>query len=192
LPLALAGPSIREQYGILPGEKLLLFAGTLDYEPNAEAVQHIYSDLAPRLRSAGIKFRILICGRNRFPSFRYLQQLTDPSVIMAGEVASISPYFLAADVFINPVLAGGGIQTKNLDAIAHGCNTVCFDSQATGIPVGLCGTKLSVAPNGNWDIFTAQIIAAARQSDPTPDAFFSYFDWNRILQPLIHNLQTHE
>jgi glycosyltransferase involved in cell wall biosynthesis len=184
--------SIREQYGILPGEKLLLFAGTLDYEPNADAVKSIYSEIAPRLRSAGLKFRILICGRNRFPAFQYLHQLVDPSVIMAGEVPSIAPYFMAADVFINPVLSGGGIQTKNLDAIAHGCNAVCFGSQATGIPADVCGTKLRTATSGNWDIFTAQIIGAAEKSEPTPDNFFSYFDWDRILQPLIHNLQTHE
>lgn len=185
-------PSIREQYGILTNEKLLLFAGTLDYEPNADAVRQIYTEIAPRLRSAGFSFRILVCGRNKFSAFRYLHRLTDPSVIMAGEVASIAPYFSEADVFINPVLSGGGIQTKNLDAIAHGCNTVCFDSQSTGIPAEICGSKLTTAANGNWDIFTAQIMKAAGNQEHTPDSFFSYFNWDRILQPLIHNLQTHE
>lgn len=187
-----AGKAIREQYGIGSEEKLLLFAGTLDYEPNAKAVRDIFSEIVPRLRAAGMAFRVIICGRNRFPAFQYLNKLTDASVIMAGEVPSISAYFMAADIFINPVLSGGGIQTKNVDAIAHGCNTVCFASQATGMPVNECGSRLNIAANGNWDNFAALIIQAAGQKASTPDSFFAYFDWNRILQPLIHNLQTHE
>lgn len=187
-----AGDTIRKQYNIAPGEKILLFAGTLDYEPNAKAVRDIFSEIMPRLRTAGIAFRIFICGRNRFPAFQYLNKLTDATVTMAGEVASISPYFMAADVFINPVLSGGGIQTKNVDAIAHGCNTVCFRSQATGMPLDECGAKLNIAANGNWDNFVSLIIQAADHKEPTPDPFFAYFDWDRILQPLIHNLQTHE
>jgi len=187
-----AGQKLREQYGIGPEEKLLLFAGTLDYEPNAKAVEDIFSAIAPRLRAAGMAFRVLICGRNRFPAFQYLNKLTDESVIMAGEQPSIAPCFMAADVFINPVLSGGGIQTKNIDAIAHGCNTVCFASQATGIPVHECGTKLYIAENGNWDNFASLIIQAAARKEPTPDSFFTYFNWDRILQPLIHNLQAHE
>lgn len=186
------GQKLRRQYGIGAEEKILLFAGTLDYEPNAKAVEDIFSAIAPRLRAAGMPFRIIICGRNRLPAFQYLNKLADTSVIMAGEQVSIDPYFVASDVFINPVLSGGGIQTKNIDAIAHGCNTVCFSSQATGIPAHECGTKLSIAENGNWDHFTSLVIQAAAHKDPTPRSFFAYFDWNRILQPLIHNLQAHE
>lgn len=187
-----AAAAIRRQYDIRPDEKLLLFAGTLDYEPNAKAVEDIFRQLAPALRQQGFAYKILVCGRNRFPAFHYLNKLKDPSVIIAGEVASIDPYFAAADVFINPVLSGGGIQTKNLDAIAHGCNTVCFRSQATGIPAGICGDKLSVVDDGNWEEFVRAIAGSAAVKTSTRSAFFSYFDWERILQPLIHNLHLHD
>ncbi|PZR30088.1 MAG: hypothetical protein DI535_00520 [Citrobacter freundii] len=184
--------NIRDQYELKPEEKLLLFAGTLDYEPNARAVKDIYQIIAPALRAAGLQFRIIICGRNRFEAFQYLRDFQDPSVIMAGEVPSIDPYFSTADVFINPVLSGGGIQTKNLDAIANNCNTVCFGSLATGIPKDLCRDKLRTAADGDWGRFCGQIVEATKSNPPTPAGFFSYFDWQRILQPLIHKLQLHE
>jgi len=193
-PTEVAYPAsrIRDQYGLQPEEKLLLFAGTLDYEPNAKAVEDIYSIIAPALRAAGLRFRIIICGRNRFNEFQYLKDLQDPSVTMAGEVSSIDPFFRTADVFINPVLSGGGIQTKTIDAIANGCNTVCFGSLATGIPKDVYGNKLRIAPDKDWDQLCQLIVVASQSNPPTPAAFFSYFDWQRILQPLIHNLQLHE
>jgi polysaccharide biosynthesis protein PslH len=182
---------LREKYAIKKDEKIFLFAGTLDYEPNAAAVENIFRELAPRLKASGISFKIIICGRNRFPAFQYLNELTDSNIILAGEVAAIGPFFSAADVFINPVLYSGGIQTKNIDAIANGCNTVCFTSQATGIPAEVCGDKLLTAEDHNWDDFTEQALIAASFQSPTPLSFFQYFDWERILQSLIRKLQLH-
>jgi polysaccharide biosynthesis protein PslH len=187
-----AASAIRQQYGIQPDEKLLLFAGTLDYAPNARAVEDLYKVVVPALRQTGLKFRVIICGRNHLPAYRYLNDLSDPLVIMAGEVPSITPYFAAADVFINPVRSGGGIQTKNLDAIAGGCNTVCFHAQATGIPPDVCGSKLYTANDTDWEQFCRLVISASETNTAVPDSFFSYFDWERILQPLIHNLQLHD
>ncbi len=183
---------IRKKYQIDNEEKIFLFAATLDYEPNASAVENIFRELAPRLRAAGIRFRIIICGRNRFPAFQYLNTLTDPNVIMAGEVESIKPFLWEADVFINPVLYSGGIQTKNIDAIANGCNTVCFTSQATGISADVCGDKLMMAADHNWEDFTRLMLISASHQTTTPSSFYQYFDWERILQLLIRKLQLHD
>ncbi|MET0466923.1 MAG: glycosyltransferase family 4 protein [Chitinophagaceae bacterium] len=182
---------VREKYAIRPEEKIFLFAGTLDYEPNAAAVENIFHELAPQLKMSGIPFKIMICGRNRFPAFQYLNELSDPNVIMAGEVEQIEPFFAAADVFINPVLYSGGIQTKIIDAIANGCNTVCFTSQARGIPPDVCGSKLLTAADHDWSDFTRKVLHAASYQAPTPSSFFEYFDWDRILQSLIRKLQLH-
>lgn len=180
--------TIRKRYHISADEKLLLFAGTLDYEPNAKAVEDIYKEIIPRLKASGLRFRIIICGRNKFPAFAYLNDLNDPCVIMAGEQDMITPFFLAADVFINPVLSGGGIQTKNMDALAHDCNTVCFSALATGIPPEICGGKLRIAEDGNWNEFIKLVIDLSALRSPTPDLFFAYFNWARLLQPLIRKL----
>lgn len=180
-----AGELIRQRHSILPEEKILLFAGTLDYTPNAKAVEAIFTMIAPALPKG---YRIIICGRNHHPAFRHLRDLSHPMVVQAGEVSDIADYFSAADVFINPVLEGGGIQTKNIDALSYHCTSVCFAQQATGIPTGICGNKLLVAENGNWDNFMAMALKAAGIHEQTPELFFTYFDWRNILPGLVEHL----
>jgi len=177
--------TIRQRHHIGPEEKIILFAGTLDYFPNAEAVENIFTQVAPRLLQTGQPLRIIICGRNRFKSFQYLKHLTHPLVIWAGEVPDIAPYFFAASAFINPVSSGAGIQTKNIDAIAHGCTVVCFKKMAAGLAAGVCGPKLLLAENDNWTNFAALIGKAVETSVKTPSSFFVHFEWQTIIQPLI-------
>jgi glycosyltransferase involved in cell wall biosynthesis len=187
-----AKSNIRNQFNIAAEEKILLFAGTLDYDPNAKAVEYIYQELAPRLRDAGFPFRIIICGRNKFSAFQYLNDFNAPDITMAGEQDSITPFFAAADVFINTTVNGGGIQTKILDAVSHQCNTVSFAQMITGIPEEVCGPKLFIAEEGNWDEFAALTIIAAENKYDTPDTFFEHFSWDRLIQPLIRKLRLHE
>ena len=40
---------MQQLHGIQPGEKILLFAGTLDYSPNAQAVNDIFKRIVPIL-----------------------------------------------------------------------------------------------------------------------------------------------
>jgi glycosyltransferase involved in cell wall biosynthesis len=180
-----ASQLIRQRHQLAPEQKIILFAGTLDYEPNAIAVERIYSTLAPALAAKGVNARIIICGRNRFKSFQYLDQLSHPMVIAAGEVVNIEDYFSAASVFINPVETGGGIQTKTIDAIACHCNVVSFESGLTGIDLSVCGTKIFSANNGNWAAFASQVIAASEKSAPTPAGFFDRYSPERSIAPLL-------
>jgi glycosyltransferase involved in cell wall biosynthesis len=182
-----AGSLIRQRHGIGSEEKILLFAGTLDYTPNTEAVKHIIHTVAPDLENSGIAYRIIICGRDHKKN---LDSISHPKVIQAGEVPDIENYFSAADVFINPVLTGAGIQTKNIDALSYHCTTVCFEKMAAGIPVSICGNKLLLAENGNWDNFRAMIIKATTIHENTPGNFFNYFGWENILQSFIQQLST--
>lgn len=171
---------IRERHSIPTNHKILLFAGTLDYHPNAEALTSIYQQLAPVLSAKQFPCSIIICGRNKESSFQYLKSYHHPNVIMAAEVDDIENYFAAADVFVNPVQSGGGIQTKNLDALAFDLDIVCFDHLLQGIPASLCGNKLFTTTAGNWDEFACSIIKASQQSTATPSVFFDYFNWETI------------
>jgi glycosyltransferase involved in cell wall biosynthesis len=172
---------IREKHGLKEDEKMLLFAGTLDYEPNAEAVVSIYKHLAPLLEERKMKVKVVVCGRNRFPQFAYLNELNHPLVVMAGEVDEIDPYFAAADVLVNPVRSGGGIQTKVLDALSRHVSAVCFENLLSGIREDLCGGKLFSAADGDWKDFAGKVQEAISQPHrPTPEAFFDYYSWERL------------
>ena len=185
-----AGKLIRQKHRIADNEKIILFAGTLDYEPNAMAVKNIYNKIAPELENSGIPFKIIICGRNRNPSFNYLNDLSYRSVIKAGEVNDIENYFEAADVFINPVQLGGGVQTKNIDAISNHCTVVCFENMSAGLLLQVCGSKLQIAVENDWQGFVASTIKEMQQKEKTPDAFFAYFDWENNIKTLNERLKT--
>jgi len=186
-PASAAG--IREKWKIGSGTLLLLFAGTLDYRPNAEAVEALYREVAPRLDASGIDYRVLVCGRNRHPDFRHLEALQHPRIIRTGEVTDILPYYAAADVFINPVLSGGGVQTKVIDALAQHKPVVTFQFGLQGIWWESAAHKVLAVTNGNWPALTAAIAEAAARTGPTPSAFLQQYDWRTITGEVFRRLE---
>jgi glycosyltransferase involved in cell wall biosynthesis len=181
-----AQKDIRRLHEIPAEEKIILFAGTLDYLPNADAVGNIYREIAPRLIAEGIPFRILICGRLRNADFNYLYSYSysHPNVQMVGEVEEIEPYFAAADLFINPVLTGAGIQTKTIDALAHDCNVVCFEGMVDNELIGVSGGKLFLSRRDDWDDFIIQLKSGWNQELKTPIEFFNKYSWEKNVEKL--------
>lgn len=179
-----AATLIRQRHAIQPGEKILLFAGTLDYAPNAHAVEAIYQNIAPLLEQQVLPYRIIICGRNKSSHYQYLEKLQHPLVIREGEVTDIDMYFSAADIFINPVLQGSGIQTKNIEALQHHCNLVCFENMADADMLAVACEKVVTVPPGEWREFVQQIQEAAIGNEPTPVSFFGYYEWENIIERL--------
>ncbi|RYZ00508.1 MAG: glycosyltransferase, partial [Chitinophagaceae bacterium] len=172
--------TLRGELGIGPDTALLLFAGTLDYTPNAQAVADIYAQLVPALEARGLDFRIVLCGRNRNEAFQHLNALRHPRVLNAGEVPDIAPYFAAADLFLNPVRSGGGVQTKVLDALAQHSTVVSFDFGAQGIDRSVTGNKLQCVADGDWAAFAEALEHSLGRWGRTPEAFFGRYGWDGI------------
>ena len=170
--------TIRKRYGIPEEEKILLFAGTLDYAPNADAIVAIKEQIIPLLNQSSLQYKIIVCGRNRLRTFNYLNRITHANLILAGEVEDIGLYMKAADVFINPVITGGGIQTKIIDALSHHLNVVCFNSKCSGIAAA--DSKIYAVKDGSWTDFVSAIMKATRETIVTPAAFFETYNWRTI------------
>lgn len=181
---------LEETYHIAPDEKILLFAGTLDYGPNAEAVSAIYQQLTPLLCQHRAKFKILICGRNKLASFSYLKNLQHENVIQAGFVPDIALYFGGADVFINPVRKTFGVQTKIVDAMAMHLNVVAFEQASAGLPLYLLNKKLFLARKNRYDDFVQKILEAVHEEEPTPAIFFEDLNWNVIASNFSKRLKS--
>jgi len=180
---------IAERYGyeLSFGKKLLLFAGTLDYKPNTEALFNIFRRLSYYLTH---DMEIVICGRYRSDSsLFFLKNTSKNNITYAGEVEDIETYFSGADIFINPVLTGGGVQTKNLDALSYDLNIVCFDNMLSGLDLSFCKEKVFIAKAGDWNDFAEKMILALKSpSPPTPDSFFSYYSFNNQVARLAERL----
>jgi glycosyltransferase involved in cell wall biosynthesis len=175
--------SDRYGYGLSFQKKLLLFAGTLDYEPNLKAVFNIYEHLPPYLAPDQ---EIIICGRNRTRAeFFYLKNHSRNNVTYAGEVNDIATYFSAADIFVNPVMTGGGVQTKNLDALSYDLNIVCFDTMLSGLDLSFCRDKVFIARAGDWNDFAEKMnLAIKSPSPPITAGFFNHYSFDNQVAKL--------
>jgi hypothetical protein len=169
---------LQQTHSISPENKILLFAATLDYLPNAQAVEFIYSTIAPALEC--LPYTILICGRNKIKGFEYLSRLKALNVIYCGEVTNISDYFSGADVFIDPVNIVAGVQTKILDALSFDLNVVCFKHALNGIDQSVTGEKIFIADNNDSNQFNELIKKASQVNSQIPEAFFSTYEWDHI------------
>jgi len=170
----------------LPAEaKILLFAATLDYGPNARAVELIFKEIATRLNHDDLK--ILICGRNNLQQYQYLKELRHPNVLYAGEVEDIENYFAAADIFLDPVETGGGVQTKIIEALSYGLNVVCFKDLADK-QFYLAGEKIFISEKNDYDAMIKNICSALEKDLPTRSEFFEYYSWKNIIQRLNEKL----
>ena len=169
-----------ELYDIDKEDKILLFNGTLDYSPNREALDVILEIINPLLLAEqGFKYRILICGSKLPPLYNNLLAYQDKNVTYAGFVDDITLYFKGADIFLNPVIDGGGIKTKIVEALGYDLSVISSQSGAIGIPVSITGEKMKVIADSDWTLFAAQVILQ-KTENCTPPEFFDHFYWGNI------------
>ena len=142
---------IREHLGIAGDEVFILFYGKLSYKPNLEAVRLIKEELIPRLnRYEGFRYRVVIVGLNP-------PRIPDPRFIYTGFVRFIEQYVQSCDVMINPVILGGGVKTKVLEALACGKPVVSTESGARGIERELYKGRLFVCGDTDWEAFATKV-----------------------------------
>ncbi|MBI2731568.1 MAG: glycosyltransferase family 4 protein [Sphingobacteriales bacterium] len=186
-PIPGAREMIRLNHNLLPEEKIFLFAGTLDYEPNKEAVDNIIHNVLPELlKKDGLNFKIIICGKLSKKDIQLLNR--HPNIIATGFVSSIEEYFYATDVFLNPVLSGSGVQTKNFEAVANGLSIAATSFAAEGLPDYLTDTKVLISPNNNWKTFAENAITLSQKKQKTPDQFYSDFYWGNLITKILTKL----
>ncbi|MBL7729377.1 MAG: glycosyltransferase family 4 protein, partial [Dinghuibacter sp.] len=139
---------IAQAHHIPEHHRLLLFNGSFDYPPNEQALKNIMQRVIPLLQENDFPFTLVLCG-NRLPHWF---KTIPPSKhwVYAGCVPDIAPYYTGSDLLLNPVLTGGGIKTKLVEAIAHQLPVISTETGAAGMPRELCGALLTVCADGNW------------------------------------------
>jgi glycosyltransferase involved in cell wall biosynthesis len=171
-----AKDEICNRHGINRNHTLLLFNGTLDYEPNADGVTSIVHKLMPLLPPDVV---VLVCGRLHDPSFVYLKDLQAPGFTLVGYVDDIDIYFRAADLFINPVSSGGGVKVKVMEALSYGLPVVSYATGVAGIDDRYTGNLLRVVPDHDAQAMAAKIL----DNEPAvfdPATFIQHYHWEGI------------
>ena len=83
-------------------------------------------------------------------------------------------------MFINPVVVGGGIKTKLVEALAFNLKVITTKSGAIGIPNNITGENMRVVEDENWEQFIAQIKKEYTSTLMIPKSYFDYFYWGSI------------
>jgi glycosyltransferase involved in cell wall biosynthesis len=118
--------------GLRPALPLVVFAGSMDWEPNIDGVEYFCKSIWPQVLAQQPKARFRIVGRN--PDAR-VKKLALPSVEITGTVASVVDHLREAAVLVVPLRMGGGTRIKIYEGMALGKATVSTLVGAEGLDV---------------------------------------------------------
>jgi sugar transferase (PEP-CTERM/EpsH1 system associated) len=143
-----------------PGTKNLVFTGSMDWLPNADAVKYFCIEILPLIRRAEPDVTFTIVGRSPTPSVRRLAE--DHGVEVTGRVEDVRPYLARAAVYVVPLRIGGGTRLKIFEAMSAGRAVVSTAVGAEGLPVEH-GRHLLLADAP--DAFADSVIALLRDQE---------------------------
>jgi len=110
-----AGEGFFEDLGIEPEPFTMVFTGLFTHLPNSQGMVWFLRKVFPRILEEAPEARIYVVGKS--PT-RELLAMVSESVIVTGFVEDVRPYMARSQVFVVPLLAGGGIRGKALEAMA--------------------------------------------------------------------------
>jgi glycosyltransferase involved in cell wall biosynthesis len=126
-------------------EPLVLYLGTLSWQPNIEGVERFLASVFPMVRARVPETRLIVAGRG---APRTLADRINATVgaDFAGEVEDPEEYYATARVFVDATRSGGGTRLKVLNALARGIPVVASQQAAQGLDI-VPGEHLIVARN---------------------------------------------
>jgi glycosyltransferase involved in cell wall biosynthesis len=167
----------------------IVFTGSMDWEPNLDAVAYFCQDIFPRVLAESPSAVFQIVGRNPHPRVR---QLASEHVQVTGTVPSVAEYLRDATLVIVPLRIGGGTRLKIFEAMAMGKAVISTSIGAEGLDVQ-SGRDLILADDPT--AFTEAILsllrdAALRQKyEQAAARLAAQYDWSNIVQRFADVLQ---
>ena len=158
----------------------VVFTGSMDWEPNVDAMEYFCSQIWPRVRAEFPDAIFQIVGRNPFAK---VQRLASESVEVTGSVPSVAEYLEKASVVIVPLRIGGGTRLKIFEAMAMGKAMVSTSIGAEGLEVE-SGRDLILADDASS--FADAVILLLRDAETrhkfehAARELAAQFDWSRI------------
>ena len=184
---------VLQRHGINPDDKIFMFFGVLKYLPSIESLSIIIDEISPRLKKlmGDRGYKILICGGGLSKEYQSrFNDLKKNNIVYAGFVEDINEYIRSSDVIMNPAMQSGGIKSKVIEAIGQNRPVVSTSMGAIGIDTTVCGNKLQVVVDNNWDMFANSLVNAISLTGDTPQAFFDKYSWQGIAKNVYETLQT--
>lgn len=130
-----------------------LFLGSLDWQPNQEAVQWLQNDIWPAIQKTSPRSSCVVAGKNA-PARLLVKD--HAGLKMAGFVPDAQACMRQNPLFLVPMRSGSGIRIKILEALSLGLAVVSTRLGAEGLPVQhqrelwLAETPLEFAAAVHW------------------------------------------
>lgn len=164
----------------------LIFAGSMNWFPNRDAMIFFVSEIWPRLLEDDPGRRMTVIGRD--PPAALLEEARDPRLRVLGFVEDVRTHMEAAAIYLCPIRVGGGTRLKILDALAMARPLVSTDMAVEGL--GLVEGKHFLAANT-----PPQFVGQIRRLEADPElrrrlgeagrAFVTeHYSWNRVGESL--------
>jgi polysaccharide biosynthesis protein PslH len=150
------------------GNVRVSFIGSLDYIPNQEGLVWFIEKVWKKFLHPSHPYAFYVAGRNA-PA-RLKRYLSKQPVNFVGEVEDAGKFMRSGGVMVVPVLSGGGIRVRIIEAMAMGIPVVCTSLAAEGIDVK-DGLELMIADD-------PEIIAGAIVTLLENQTFFAHIGKN--------------
>jgi glycosyltransferase involved in cell wall biosynthesis len=93
----------------------IVFTGQMSYAPNADSMIYFIDEILPLIRTVVPDAMLYAVGSG--PPKELLRRAS-PNVVVTGFVDDVRPYVYRSQVFVVPLLSGGGTRLKVLEAMA--------------------------------------------------------------------------
>lgn len=167
----------------------IVFTGSMDWEPNIDAVVYFCRNVFPRVRAEFPSAVFQIVGRT--PHAR-VKQLASASVEVTGTVPSVAEYLRDATLVVVPLRIGGGTRLKIFEAMAMGKAVISTSIGAEGLDVQ-SGRDLILADDAA--AFAEAIVLLLRdgrlrrQYEIAATKLAAQYDWSNIGERFVEVLQ---
>jgi glycosyltransferase involved in cell wall biosynthesis len=109
----------------------LVFVGSMQWEPNKDAVLWFTKEVFPLVREKVRNVRLLIAGSHMSEAMHALDNKRD--IIVTGFVPDISKFLLDTDIFAAPIRFGSGVKVKIIEAMSYGVPVITTTKGAEGL-----------------------------------------------------------
>jgi polysaccharide biosynthesis protein PslH len=168
-----------------PRAPLVVFAGSMDWAPNIDAVEYFCSEIWPRVLAQVPEARFRIVGRD--PHAR-VRKLVSATIEVTGTVPSVVEHFREAAALVVPLRIGGGTRIKIYEGMALGKATVSTRLGAEGLDVRHGRDILLADDPGLFAEYVATLLRdeeARRELEAAATATAQKYDWSRVTEYLI-------
>lgn len=109
----------------------LVFTGNMNYAPNVDAARFFHDEIFPLVRAEIPDVKWNIVGADPAPEILAFQ--SDPAITVTGRVPDLRDYMNKAEVAIDPLRVGAGLQNKVLEGMSTGLPMVITSVANEGI-----------------------------------------------------------